>query len=107
MDEGSGSSVLFANCFEMIDLPNNQIYEDTGNAYGFDEHKSNPIGRVSFDVMLMEKVLTIDFFPMGCKSPYNTILGRDWNIPMEVIASIRFQCIKFPHNEKIAKVHNN
>lgn len=53
------------------------------------------------------KVLIVDFLVMECKFPYNVILGRDWMISIEVITSTRFQCIKFPHNDRIAKVRKN
>lgn len=77
VDEGSRSSILFANCFDRMELQQNHIYEESRNVYGFDGHNSDPIGHVSLDVTLMGKVLTIDFLLMGCKLHYNDILGRD------------------------------
>lgn len=71
VDKGSGSSILFGNCFKRMELYNNHIYEEVGNVYGFDIHKSHLIERVSMDVMLIGKMLTVDFLLMICKSPYN------------------------------------
>lgn len=75
IDEGRGSNILFSNCFERMKLPQDVINADTGDLYGFDGHKSNPVGCALLNVMINGKSLTVEFLLMDCKSPYNVILG--------------------------------
>lgn len=66
IDEGSKSNIMFSNCFEKMKLPQDVITTNTGDVYGFEGNKSNPVGRVPLDVTLMAKVLTVDFVLMDC-----------------------------------------
>lgn len=83
--EGSGSSIIFSNCFEIMKLPWALVCNNTGDVYGFSGHKSNPIGHNLLDITIMGKSLTIIVLVMDSKSPGNAILGRDWTVPMEAI----------------------
>ncbi|KAL5725266.1 hypothetical protein ACHQM5_008428 [Ranunculus cassubicifolius] len=106
-DEGSGGCILYSNCYERLNLPQELIFHDNNLLSGFDGHKSKPIGYITLDVSLMGKVLSVDFALMDCKSPFNGILGRTWTHPMEAIASSLYQCVKFPHNGRVAKVRSD
>lgn len=76
VDKGSGLSILFANCFERMEVWQNHIYVELVNVYGFGGQKSDLIEHVSLDVTLIGKVITIDFLLMGYKSPYTNILRK-------------------------------
>ena len=86
VDEGSAASVIFANCYEKMNIPADLILEEHNPVFGFNGQKARPIGRVVLNVARMGKVFTVDFLLIDAKSPYNAILGRDWTIPMEVSA---------------------
>lgn len=59
------------------------------------------------DVCLGGKLISLDFFLMDCRAPYNGILGRDWITHMGVVASTHYQCFKFPLRDKVIKVISN
>lgn len=78
MDEGKSYNLL-SNCFERMDISYNIIVEVQVIFMAL----ANKI-LISYDVTLdvapMGKVLSVDFLYMGCRYPYNAILGRDWAI---------------------------
>lgn len=47
LDVGGGYNIMFSNCFEQMQFPEDVIKTDAGGVCGFDGHESNPIGHVS------------------------------------------------------------
>lgn len=85
-------------------LPHDLFLKEKEEVTGFDGHKLNPKGSVILIVSLTGKHMIVDFLLMKCNSLYNGILGWDWTVPMEVTSSARFQCIKFPNQDRVLKV---
>lgn len=106
VEDGSGSSMLFSNCVKNMKLPQ-KLMETPNEVFRIDGHKSHPIGCITLDIALMGKVMSIDSLLMVCQAPYNSILGTDSTPPIGVVAMAGSQCIKFPHNGRIAKVRSN
>lgn len=88
-------------------IPGNMIHPINGEVAGFDGLPSTPKGHVTLIVTVIGRQMPIDFLLMNCSAPYNGILGRDWTVPMEVVASARYQCLKFPNQGRISKVRSN
>ena len=43
---------------------------------------------------------------MDVESPFNVILGRPWITALNAVPSIAHQCLKFPYEGKLVKLHN-
>lgn len=99
--------MLFNNYWERKNLAPKLILEEFTEVAGFDGHKSRPRGRATLIVSVMGKHQDVYFLLMNCRSPYNGILGRDWTVPIEVNASARYQCTKFPRKDRVAKIRSN
>lgn len=107
IDEGSGISLLYANCWKLMQIDMDLIVRDTGEIAGFNGAVSIPVGRISLDVELAGKAVSIDFFLMEQTSPHNALLGRDWTGEMGIVGSTKYQCIKFPHFDQVVKVRSD
>ena len=50
--------------------------------------------------------MPIEFHVVDVESPFNAILGRPWIIALNAIPSVAHQCLKFPYEGKVVKLHN-
>lgn len=85
------------------ELISKELYE----VASFDVHNSRPRERVTLVVLVRGKHQTMDFVLVNYQVPYSGILGKDWTVPMDVTLLKRYQYIKFPHEDKVAKVKRN
>ncbi|KAF5206873.1 hypothetical protein FRX31_003540 [Thalictrum thalictroides] len=88
-------------------LSGDLIIPEDNPIIGFDGTTSQAVGRISLPVATAQKVASIDFMLMNCKSTYNAILGRDWLHQMQAVASTFHQAVKFPHDGRICKIQSN
>ena len=50
--------------------------------------------------------MPIEFHVVDVKSPFNAILGRPWITALNTVPSVAHQCLKFPYEEKVVKLHS-
>lgn len=100
INEGSALSLLYPQCWSKMELQ----YEFISKVVGFKGSTSKPYGLAMLNIELHGKVITIDFYLMNYNAPYNRLLGHDWMGKMGIVASLVYQCSKFPIGDMICKV---
>ena len=50
--------------------------------------------------------MPIEFHVVDVESPFNTILGRPWITTLNAVPLVAHQCLKFPYEGKVVKLHN-
>ena len=50
--------------------------------------------------------MPIEFHVVDVESPFNAILGRPWITTLNAVPSVAHQCLKFPYEGKVVKLHN-
>ena len=50
--------------------------------------------------------MLIEFHVVDVESPFNAILGRPWITALNAVPSVAHQCLKFPYEGKVVKLHN-
>ena len=50
--------------------------------------------------------MPIKFYVVDVESPFNAILGRPWITTLNAVPSVAHQCLKFPYEGKVVKLHN-
>ena len=50
--------------------------------------------------------MPIEFHVVDVESLFNAILGRPWITTLYAVPSVAHQCLKFPYEGKVVKLHN-
>jgi hypothetical protein len=87
------------------DLKSPTLNKSPTMLHAFDGRGFHPHGLLqSVPIQLGCKIVTIDVEVVDAPLDYNLLLGRSWFYAMTVVASSVFQCVQFPHQEKIVTV---
>ncbi|XP_026414336.1 uncharacterized protein LOC113310015 [Papaver somniferum] len=96
VDTGRSVSVLFSGAHSSMNLSHELIEEDENPI-------TKAIGKVKMPITVAEKSVLGNFLLLGCRAPYNTIVGRDWLHAIGAITSSYHQCLNFITPEGVAK----
>lgn len=77
VDEGSALSLLYLKCWPKMELRDEFIVKDVGELFSLNGSTSKPYGRTVLDIVVHNKVVSIDFYLMDYNDPNNEPLGHD------------------------------
>jgi hypothetical protein len=103
IDEGASTCIMSLACWKAIGQP---VLSPSPNLLtAFDDRSFRPHGIVpSFPVQLGGKTVCVEVEVFDAPLDYNLLLGWSWTYAMQVVVSIVFQVLLFPHEGRIVTI---
>jgi len=104
VDEGAFVNIL--SSFACQDLGSPQLVPITHNLLAFNKTISEPLGILpKLPITLEGKIVYIDLMIVQGPLDFNFLFGQDYVYTMEVVVSIPFCVLHFPHNGNIVTIY--
>ncbi|XP_058180141.1 uncharacterized protein LOC131298683 [Rhododendron vialii] len=95
VDQGSSAEILCYSAFKALGLSKDRLSLMDAPLVGFTGILVYPIGKIMLPVFAGSVQLDVEFIIVNSLSPYNAILGRNWQHDMKAVASTLYQCVRF------------
>jgi hypothetical protein len=103
VDEGSSASLLSSSAWK--DLGSPKLVSATSELLDFDRRPSECLGILpQFPIMLGGKTVLVDLLVVPGPLDFNFLLGHDYVYAMNVVVSMLFRVMHFPHNGSIVTI---
>jgi hypothetical protein len=103
VDEGSSASILSSSAWKYLGSP--KLVSTTSELLDFDRRPSECLGILpQFPIMLGGKTVLVDLLVVPGPLDFNMLLGHDYVYAMNVVVSMLFHVMHFPHNGSIVTI---
>jgi hypothetical protein len=100
VDEGASASILSSSVWKVLGSP--ELVSASHELLAFDRHPSEYLGvLLQFPISLGGNIVCVDVIVVQGSLDLNMLLGRDYVYTMNVVVSMFFWVMPFPHNGSI------
>ena len=82
------------------------LSQSTISISAFDNTRRPSLGAITLTIEIGPLCMPIEFHVVDVESLFNAILGRPWITAFNAVPSVVHQCLKFPYEGKVVKLHN-
>jgi hypothetical protein len=103
VDEGSSTSILSSSAWKDMGSP--KLVSSPSQLLDFDRIPSEYLGILpQFPITLGGNTIMVDMIVVNGPLDFNMLLGHDYVYAMNVVVSMLFQVMHFPHNGSIVNI---
>ena len=103
MDEGASASILSSSVWKV--LGSSELVSYSHELLGFERCPSEYLGVLpQFPISFGGKIVRVDVIVVQGPLDFNMLLGRDYVYTMNVVVSMLFWVMNFPHNGSIVTI---
>jgi hypothetical protein len=103
VDEGASASILSSSVWKVLGSP--KLVSASHELLDFDRRPSEYLGVLpQFPISLGGKIVPVDVTVVQGPLDFNLLLGRDYVYAMNVVVSMLFRVMHFPHNGSIVTI---
>jgi hypothetical protein len=103
VDEGSSASILSSSVWKVLGSP--KLVSTSHELLSFDRHPSDCLGVIpQFPITLGGETVCVDVIMVQGPLDFNMLLGHDYVYAMNVVVSMLFWVMHFPHNGSIVTI---
>ena len=106
VDTGASVCVAPISTLRRCGVKEVELFQSIISISTFDNTRQPSLGAITLIVEIGPLSMPIEFHVVDVESPFNTILGQPWITALNAVPSIAHQCLKFPYEGKVVKLHN-